>query len=686
MNKNEENDYNVHGFGTNQESLIISENIVMNGKQGHGFAAEKSNNLIDKIYGNDAKIIGGDNAKNGADRLVNGIEIQSKYCKTGAECIDACFDKAGEFRYINSKGQPMVIEVPADKYDEALKTMAKKISDGKIQGVYDPKKASDYVKKGKITYLQAKNIAKAGNFDSILFDSVNGAITTSLTMGLSVLVSFGTSVWNGELVEKATEKACYTGLSVGGVTFISTVISSQIARGGEQALRGASNSIVNMIGKDGTTLITNVMNGGKNIYGAAAKNNLSKLIRGNIITNTVTTAILSSVDIYRLIDGKISGGQAFKNIMSIAASVGGGTLGWIGGAALGATLGTFIPGLGNIAGALLGIAGSILGAGGAAKLTDSVLSKFIENDFSKMLKLFEHYVKQVAEEYLLQENEIKILISEIQKIESIDKKMMELYKTNEKREFSLQLINPILKKILMKRTKIIIPEQISFLKKIDEILSSNDLFKLREIPFYDNETANINETIVINEILEEYRNIYGVEGKKIDEIISKTILYRHERLLILLEQINLNNSLVSSDYLILNLNKNFNITRKKLADICYKNIREIFSLNNKDFIVLLKENNKNRMLKIEDLVLKKTEECYEFALNNLKEFFKEEEEYIDNQIRKLSTHNIKMLMKNIAEKEKGIEVISGDLNKKSQLAFTYANIYFKLEFLEKVIK
>ena len=119
MNKNEENDYNVHGFGTNQESLIISENIVMNGKQGHGFAAEKSNNLIDKIYGNDAKIIGGDNAKNGADRLVNGIEIQSKYCKTGAECIDACFDKAGEFRYINSKGQPMVIEVPADKYDEA---------------------------------------------------------------------------------------------------------------------------------------------------------------------------------------------------------------------------------------------------------------------------------------------------------------------------------------------------------------------------------------------------------------------------------------------------------------------------------------------------------------------------------------------------------------------------------------
>ena len=37
--------------------------------RGHGFAAEKMNDLYDKAHGHDAKVVGGDNAKNGADRI-----------------------------------------------------------------------------------------------------------------------------------------------------------------------------------------------------------------------------------------------------------------------------------------------------------------------------------------------------------------------------------------------------------------------------------------------------------------------------------------------------------------------------------------------------------------------------------------------------------------------------------------
>ena len=62
-----------------------SENHKMfaTGGQGHGFAAEQSNNRIDRLMGKDAQIIGGDNAKNGADRIVQGQQIQTKYCGTG---------------------------------------------------------------------------------------------------------------------------------------------------------------------------------------------------------------------------------------------------------------------------------------------------------------------------------------------------------------------------------------------------------------------------------------------------------------------------------------------------------------------------------------------------------------------------------------------------------------------------
>lgn len=38
--------------------------------QGHGFAAEQANNLHDILTGKDAKIVGGDNAKDGPDRMV----------------------------------------------------------------------------------------------------------------------------------------------------------------------------------------------------------------------------------------------------------------------------------------------------------------------------------------------------------------------------------------------------------------------------------------------------------------------------------------------------------------------------------------------------------------------------------------------------------------------------------------
>ena len=49
-------------------------------KQGHGFAAEDANALWDKMHGKRVDKVGMDNSKNGADRVVNGVEIQTKYC------------------------------------------------------------------------------------------------------------------------------------------------------------------------------------------------------------------------------------------------------------------------------------------------------------------------------------------------------------------------------------------------------------------------------------------------------------------------------------------------------------------------------------------------------------------------------------------------------------------------------
>lgn len=98
--------------------------------RGHGFAAERANHLYDILHGKDSVIAGDNNAKNGADRIVDCVNIQSKYCKTGAKCINECFEN-DRFRYFNADGSPMQIEVPLDKYDDAVKAMAERIKKGR---------------------------------------------------------------------------------------------------------------------------------------------------------------------------------------------------------------------------------------------------------------------------------------------------------------------------------------------------------------------------------------------------------------------------------------------------------------------------------------------------------------------------------------------------------------------------
>lgn len=90
------------GMGNYGNVNKLYEEEKFHSRQGHGFSAERANHFYDKMTGHDAQIVGDDNAKNGADRIVDGIYIQSKYCATGACCINECFADGGKgtFRYM----------------------------------------------------------------------------------------------------------------------------------------------------------------------------------------------------------------------------------------------------------------------------------------------------------------------------------------------------------------------------------------------------------------------------------------------------------------------------------------------------------------------------------------------------------------------------------------------------------
>ncbi|WP_461535188.1 hypothetical protein [Spongorhabdus nitratireducens] len=444
--------------------------VKYHGERGHGFAAEDANHLDDIFSGKDAQIVGDDNAKNGADRLVNGQEIQTKYCRTGSKCVSECFKEA-KFRYYDRNGEPMQIEVPSDLHADAVKAMRDRIKKGQIDGVTDPDMAETIVKKGSYTYEQAKNIAKAGNVDSLIYDAKNGVIHATSAMGISAAITFAISIWNGDEWNVAVKNAAYSGIQTFGITWVSSLITAQLSRTGiEQSLRSSTDWVVRQLGKDITAWLANGMRSGANIYGAAAANHLSKLLRGNVVTGVVTTVVLSSVDAYRFFKDEVSGAQLFKNVAVTATSVAGGTAGWMGGAAAGAALGSAVPVIGTTAG---GIIGGLLGAFGggtvAQKGAKAVLDEFIREDAEEMLDIVNDVFAQMASEYLLNKSEAETVVNKIKELD-MAKKMREMYSSSNRKIFARKMLTPMMDKVTESRAKIIIPDMKNLMTATKEIV------------------------------------------------------------------------------------------------------------------------------------------------------------------------------------------------------------------------
>lgn len=435
-----------------------ADNVVFHAQRGHGFAAEKANHLHDVLTGKDAQHKGPDQVKNGADRVVDGVQIQTKYCRTGSDCIRECFDKAsGEFRYFNQDGTPMQIEVPSDKHEAAVQALKDRISKGQVRGVTDPKEAEQIVRKGHYTYEQVRNIAKFGTIESLTYDALNGIKLAGTAMGISAAISFAHALWNGDDFEKALKSACYSGLQVGGVAWISSIAVAQVGRTGlEQSMRAATDYAVKAMGPKVSALIVNGIRG-TSLSGAAAMSSASKLLRGNVVTGVITTAVLSSVDVGRLVQGKISGAQAFKNITNTAAGVAGGTGGWVAGAAAGAAIGSAVPLVGTAVGGIVGgLLGAFVGGSAASSASKTVLDKFIEDDAQEMMRILQREFERLAYDFLLSEREIDAVVKALGNLE-MPAELRKMYASDHRRAYAVSLVKPLIVKQISARSVTLLP-------------------------------------------------------------------------------------------------------------------------------------------------------------------------------------------------------------------------------------
>lgn len=298
-------------------------------KTGHGIYAEEAGTILDKLAGEQATVVGRDNAKNGPDKIVNSSPIQCKYCKTAYSSVNSCFKNdpttgTKTFRYYDLSGNAMKIEVPADQYSQAIEHMKTRITNGQVPGVTDPNMAYDIIRKGKLTYNQALNLAKAGTIESISFDVANGAVNCLSAFGISAVVAFAQVLWVTKDYKKAAKCALYTGIQVYGLAFAGGIIASQISR---TSFAASLNPLATEISKSlSPQLVQEIVNafralaGKKAIYGAAAQKSFAKFFGSTTITQGIMFFAFTVPDTYKAISGKISGSQYLKNISSLAAS------------------------------------------------------------------------------------------------------------------------------------------------------------------------------------------------------------------------------------------------------------------------------------------------------------------------------------------------------------------------------
>ena len=405
----------------------------MNMRQGHGYGAEYGNKTIDRILGK--KVEGGQEKENGhhkksgADKIVNGQKVQTKYCKSAADTYRAGFkdpshDYSGQLR-----------EVPRDQYDEIRRMLQKDFDAGNMDGIEPGTPAENYLKKGYFSYPQSYRLAASGSIESITMDMANGIMTSMTSASISAIIIFASGVWQGKDIKEAAKDGIMTAGQVIGKGAVIYTITMQVSRGtvwnyalGKRVDNPMSKVSEEIAEKINSKIVTSSV---------GEKLNLQKVTGQKLVSGAVTVAVVFGPDVCRTCMGKISVKQLAKNATAGAAGI------------AGMAVGSAITG-GNPLGGMVG--GAVGGAVGK-----KVMDNFIEDDAIAMFRVMkEEFINVVMSSYLTQEEFEEVAKRTIWN-KKVSKELQNMYKkskSGEHRTYANSLIEEAVIDVLKKRRKI----------------------------------------------------------------------------------------------------------------------------------------------------------------------------------------------------------------------------------------
>ena len=441
------------GAGLAQNAHIYNDEVknLMNGARGGGYAAEYGNNAIDRLTGNKVENLAqdlenGHQKLHGADRNVNGVNIQTKYYKSASESIGAVFEHK-QALYLNDDGTMMQIEVPRDQYNQAVQEMQKRIKTGQVPGETNPENAKNYVRKGHFTYAQANNIALAGSIEGIAVDISQGIVCSLPGAGITFALSFASAVWHGQDVKQAAKQSMLSGLKVMGKSAAIYTITMQLSR--DKIMNIFAPKI--MVGEPGKQVVKSfgyvknpIFTGAEKVTGKISSSGLAKSKLGKavkldkvngrqVIGGTVTAVVVYGPDILKACSGKISGKQLIKNSTVNTAGL------------VGAALGTAIP---------IPVVGSMIGGAVGSFIAKKIMDNFIEDDAVVMFKIMREEFLDIVMLYSFNKEEFEEIVSATIGNSEMSKVLQAMYQSGTPKDYADALINAEVQSVLSKREKI----------------------------------------------------------------------------------------------------------------------------------------------------------------------------------------------------------------------------------------
>ncbi len=426
-----------------RQAIYHETKNYMNGRQGGGYAAEYGNIIVDRLLGKDVinaaqqlDPVTGRQVKDGADRIVNGIPIQTKYHKNFDTFFkDVCRD--GKLRYIDEKGKPMWLEVPRDEYPETCKKMQEKIDNGEIS-VPKGMKATDFISRGVLTYQQAQNAAMAGTIESLVLDTAAGILCTIPYVGVSEIIVFANCVWNGQDAKTAFKRSCFVTIKTAAIGSIPYVVAAQFTRATVKLpLVGKIDNPMKKFCTDITKEVRNSKFAGTAI---GEKMGLKNIDEKSLVSNTVQYIIVFGPDIYKFYRGKISGEQLVKNSAVAAGGIAGGVAGKIV--------------VGKLVGNIFGPAGSIIGGMVGGLVTKTIADEFMEDDAVKMFRIFKEEFLDIIMVSGLNSDEFKEISELTLTNPDLSELLQIMFVADNPRMFAREYINKCVVSVISKRKKI----------------------------------------------------------------------------------------------------------------------------------------------------------------------------------------------------------------------------------------